>query len=231
MPRECLPLSSSRSTAARPSPAQTGSSASPGGSPASARPATTWWSSCPRWAIRPMNCSASRPPSPTSPMLASSTCSSRPASTRPRRSLSMALHGLGVAAISLTGAQAGITTDGRYGRARIADIEPRRVRAEIDAGKVVIVAGFQGQSAAAVGQNEMTTLGRGGSDTTAVALAVALRARALPDLHRRARHLHRRPAPRAHRPAARRSSATRRCSSWPTRAPRSCRSGPSSWAG
>jgi aspartate kinase len=90
--------------------------------------------------------------------------------------LSMALHGLGVAAISLTGAQAGITTDGRYGQARIADIEPRRVRAEIDAGKVVIVAGFQGQSAAAVGQNEVTTLGRGGSDTTAVALAVALRA-------------------------------------------------------
>ncbi len=90
--------------------------------------------------------------------------------------LSMALHGLGVAAISLTGAQAGITTDGRYGQARIADIEPRRVRAEIDDGKVVIVAGFQGQSAAAVGQNEVTTLGRGGSDTTAVALAVAMRA-------------------------------------------------------
>ncbi len=90
--------------------------------------------------------------------------------------LSMALHGFGVAAISLTGAQAGITTDGRYGQARIADIEPRRVRAEIDAGKVVIVAGFQGQSAAAVGKSEVTTLGRGGSDTTAVALAVALRA-------------------------------------------------------
>lgn len=90
--------------------------------------------------------------------------------------LSMALHSLGVSAISLTGAQAGITTDGRYGMARIANIEPARVRAEIDAGKVVIVAGFQGQSAAAVGQNEITTLGRGGSDTTAVALAAALRA-------------------------------------------------------
>lgn len=90
--------------------------------------------------------------------------------------LSMALHSLGVAAISLTGAQAGITTDGRYGMARIASIEPARVRAEIGAGKVVIVAGFQGQSAAAVGQNEVTTLGRGGSDTTAVALAAALRA-------------------------------------------------------
>jgi aspartate kinase len=90
--------------------------------------------------------------------------------------LSMALHSLGVPAISLTGAQAGITTDGRYGMARIANIEPARVRAEIDAGKVVIVAGFQGQSAAAVGQSEITTLGRGGSDTTAVALAAALRA-------------------------------------------------------
>jgi aspartate kinase len=91
--------------------------------------------------------------------------------------LSMALHGLGVAAISLTGPQAGITTDGRYGRARIAGIEPRRVRAELESGKVVIVAGFQGQSAAAVEQSEITTLGRGGSDTTAVALAASLGAR------------------------------------------------------
>jgi aspartate kinase len=88
--------------------------------------------------------------------------------------LSMALHGLGVAAISLTGPQAGITTDGRYGKARIADIEPRRVRQELADGRVVIVAGFQGQSAAAVGNSEITTLGRGGSDTTAVALAAAL---------------------------------------------------------
>lgn len=92
--------------------------------------------------------------------------------------VSMALHALGVDAISLTGPQAGITTDGRYGRARIANVEPRRIRAEIDKGNVVIVAGFQGQSAAAAAadQAEITTLGRGGSDTTAVALAVALRA-------------------------------------------------------
>ena len=88
--------------------------------------------------------------------------------------LSMALHGLGVAAISLTGPQAGITTDGRYGRARIAGIEPRRVHAELAAGKVVIVAGFQGQSASAAADDEITTLGRGGSDTTAVALAASL---------------------------------------------------------
>ena len=90
--------------------------------------------------------------------------------------LSMALHALGVEAISLTGPQAGITTDGRYGRARIANIEPRRIRAEIEKGNVVIVAGFQGQSEAAADQAEMTTLGRGGSDTTAVALAAALKA-------------------------------------------------------
>src|SRR6187431_3160762 len=90
--------------------------------------------------------------------------------------VSMALHALGVGAISLTGPQAGITTDGTYGRARIAGIEPRRVRAELEGGKVVIVAGFQGQSATSAIDQEITTLGRGGSDTTAVALAAALRA-------------------------------------------------------
>ena len=91
--------------------------------------------------------------------------------------VSMALHALGLPAISLTGAQAGITTDGRYGRARIANVDPRRVRAELAQGKVVIVAGFQGMSQSAAGDinvAETTTLGRGGSDTTAVALAARL---------------------------------------------------------
>jgi len=88
--------------------------------------------------------------------------------------VSMALHAIGVPAISLTGGQAGITTDGTYGRARIADIQPTRIRAEIEGGKVVIVAGFQGLSASAAAQHETTTLGRGGSDTTAVALAARL---------------------------------------------------------
>jgi aspartate kinase len=90
--------------------------------------------------------------------------------------VSMALHALGVPAISLSGPQAGITTDGRYGRARIASIEPARVRAELDQGKVVIVAGFQGRSGSD-GESpvaDITTLGRGGSDTTAVALAARL---------------------------------------------------------
>ena len=88
--------------------------------------------------------------------------------------VSMALHAIGVKAISLTGAQAGITTDDSHGRARIANIEPRRIRAEIERGSVVIVAGFQGQRGAAGDLAETTTLGRGGSDTTAVALAAAL---------------------------------------------------------
>ncbi len=88
--------------------------------------------------------------------------------------VSMALHAIGVKAISLTGPQAGITTDGRHGRARIANIDPLRIREEIERGNVVMIAGFQGQSAEAAGRNEMTTLGRGGSDTTAVALAAAL---------------------------------------------------------
>ena len=88
--------------------------------------------------------------------------------------VSMALHALGVPAISLSGPQAGITTDGRYGRARIARIEPARVRAEIEHGKVVIVAGFQGRAEGHVADADITTLGRGGSDTTAVALAASL---------------------------------------------------------
>ncbi|MBA2381013.1 MAG: aspartate kinase, partial [Chloroflexi bacterium] len=94
--------------------------------------------------------------------------------------VSMALHALGVPAISLSGPQAGITTDGRYGRARIASIEPERVRRELADGKVVIVAGFQGRSAGdgSGGTDstvaDITTLGRGGSDTTAVALAARL---------------------------------------------------------
>jgi aspartate kinase len=88
--------------------------------------------------------------------------------------VSMALHAIGTPAISLTGAQAGIETDGRHGQARIAGIDPRRVHAELDAGKVVIVAGFQGVSQSARAEGETTTLGRGGSDTTAVALAARL---------------------------------------------------------
>jgi aspartate kinase len=84
----------------------------------------------------------------------------------------MALHGLGVPAVSLTGAQAGIVTDGRHTRAKIANITPAAVKKHLDDGNVVIVAGFQGQSM----EGHITTLGRGGSDLTAIALAAAIRA-------------------------------------------------------
>ncbi|HEY51700.1 MAG TPA: aspartate kinase [Dehalococcoidia bacterium] len=84
--------------------------------------------------------------------------------------LAMALHSMGYPAISLSGAQAGIRTDSVYSRARILQIEPRRVVRELDKGNIVIVAGFQGITE----DLDITTLGRGGSDTTAVALAASL---------------------------------------------------------
>jgi aspartate kinase len=86
--------------------------------------------------------------------------------------LAMALHARGVDAVSLTGLQAGIRTSGPHRSARITDIVPQRVIEQLAAGRVVIVAGFQG----ATEEFDVTTLGRGGSDTTAVALAVALQA-------------------------------------------------------
>jgi aspartate kinase len=84
--------------------------------------------------------------------------------------LAMALHGMGYPAISLSGAQAGIRTDSVYSRARILQIDPKRVLRELDKGNIVIVAGFQGITE----DLDITTLGRGGSDTTAVALAASL---------------------------------------------------------
>jgi aspartate kinase len=86
--------------------------------------------------------------------------------------LAMAIKELGVPAVALTGAQAGIRTDRSHRRARIEAVEHHRVEREIERGKVVIVAGFQGITE----ESDVTTLGRGGSDTTAVALAVALNA-------------------------------------------------------
>jgi aspartate kinase len=84
--------------------------------------------------------------------------------------VAMALHALGVDAVSLTGPQAGIHTERRYSRARIVNIDPRRIQRELEAGRVVVVAGFQGMTE----DMDITTLGRGGSDTTAVALAARL---------------------------------------------------------
>jgi aspartate kinase len=84
----------------------------------------------------------------------------------------IALHAANVPAISLTGAQAGIVTDGVHTKAKIKNITPKQVHAVLNEGKVVIVAGFQGQT----GDGQITTLGRGGSDLTAIALAAALKA-------------------------------------------------------
>src|SRR4029450_12758938 len=84
----------------------------------------------------------------------------------------IALHALGVPAVSLTGAQAGIVTDGVHTKAKIQNITPKRIHELLDQGNVVIVAGFQGQTL----EGQVTTLGRGGSDLTAIALAAALKA-------------------------------------------------------
>ena len=84
----------------------------------------------------------------------------------------MALHTLGLGAVSLTRAQAGIVTDGVHTKAKIRNITPRQVHDLLDAGNVVIVAGFQGQTT----DGHITTLGRGGSDLTAIAMASALHA-------------------------------------------------------
>ena len=88
--------------------------------------------------------------------------------------VTMALHAQGIEAVSLTGPQAGIRTDTAHGRARIANIDPARMRREIERGRVVIVAGFQESTGEGYDNSEITTLGRGGSDTTAVALAARL---------------------------------------------------------
>ena len=86
--------------------------------------------------------------------------------------MAMAIGALGVPAVSLTGRQAGIVTDGIHGNARILEVDTARIRRELDGGKVVVVAGFQGCGPG----DDVTTLGRGGSDTTAVALAAYLHA-------------------------------------------------------
>lgn len=86
--------------------------------------------------------------------------------------MAMALIDRGHPAVSLTGAQAGIRTTGLFNKARITDVHPERLRRELDAGRIPIVTGFQGITE----DQDVTTIGRGGSDTTAVALAAALQA-------------------------------------------------------
>src|SRR5436309_14199240 len=88
--------------------------------------------------------------------------------------VTMALHARGYKAVALSGPQAGIMTDATFNKAKISAIDPSRLRRELDDGKVVIVAGFQGLT----DDQDIATLGRGGSDTTAVALAARLKAEA-----------------------------------------------------
>ena len=88
--------------------------------------------------------------------------------------LAMALQAIGMPAVSMTGPQVGILTESAHGRARILEVRTDRLRRLLDDGQVVVVAGFQGTSSGLSGTPEITTLGRGGSDTSAVALAAAL---------------------------------------------------------
>ena len=122
----------------------------------------------------------------------------------------MALADLGVDAASFTGSQVGIITDSDHTRAKIREVKGDRLRQALAAGKVPVVAGFQGVSA----EREITTLGRGGSDATAVALAAVLGRRRLRDLHRRHRRLHARTPGSCPRPTGSTGSRSTRCSRW-----------------
>ena len=137
--------------------------------------------------------------------------------------LSMALIEQGTPAISFTGSQSGIITSDDHAQARIIDVRPTRVREELGKGKVVIVAGYQGVSE----KREVTTLGRGGSDTTAVAMAAALTAEAC-EIYSDVDGVFTadpRIVPAAHKL---RSSRTKKCRSSPTAAPRCSTPRPSS---
>ena len=187
-----------------------------------ARPETASSPSCRRWGTRPRtSCCASRTRSPTpAPREVDMLIS---VGERVSCALAaMAIHDLGHEAISLTGSQAGIVTDLVHGRAKIVDIRARRIHEALDADRIVLVAGFQGVSTA----YDVTTLGRGGSNLTAVALAAALGADAC-EIARTRRGSSR---PTRGVPTARKlRSATRRCWRWRRRARRCSSYARSSW--
>jgi aspartate kinase len=133
----------------------------------------------------------------------------------------IALHAINVPAVSLTGAQAGIVTDGVHTKAKIQNITPKRIHDLLNQGKVVIVAGFQGETI----EGQVTTLGRGGSDLTAIALAAALRADLAKSTQTSMVSI---PPTRGSCPGPENSrrSPTTRCSSWPASAPKSCNRAP-----
>ena len=97
--------------------------------------------------------------------------------------LSMSLNEYGIPAVSMTGSQVGIITESIHGKARILDIKTERIQNYLDQGYVVVVAGFQGSTLSHTGSMEITTLGRGGSDTSAVALSTALGAETVSYTH------------------------------------------------
>ena len=132
--------------------------------------------------------------------------------------LAIALQAEGVAARSYAGWQVPVRTDSSYTKARITSIDDARIRADLDAGRVVIVTGFQGVDA----DGHITTLGRGGSDTSAVAVAAAIKADECliyTDVDGVTR-----PTARRARSAPHGGRRSRKCSRWPRWAPRSCRS-------
>ena len=127
-------------------------------------------SSSRRWATRPTSCSSSRRRSRRARIRASATCCSRPASRSRSRSSRWRSTTSAARPSRSPARRPGIVTDTTHGRARIVAMRSDRVREALDAGRIAIVAGFQGVSTTL----DVTTLGRGGSDTTAVALAAAL---------------------------------------------------------
>ena len=110
--------------------------------------------------------------------------------------MAMAIHAQGHEAISFTGGQIGLVTDGAFSKARIQSINKHRIFEQLNAGKIVIVAGFQGMTP----DGDYTTLGRGGSNATLVAVGAVLKADVCKKLHRCGWHLHRRPPHREKRP-------------------------------
>ena len=161
-----------RNTAAAASPMSRSSNRWPSASCARASRGTTSWSSSRRWETPPTSCSTWRRRSRPLPIAGSSTCCSPRASASRWRCSRIAIRELGGDAISFTGSQSGIITSDRHVDARIIEVRPFRVQDELARGKIVVIAGFQGVSY----RKEVTTLGRGGSDTTAVAMAAALNA-------------------------------------------------------
>jgi aspartate kinase len=138
--------------------------------------------------------------------------------------LAIALQAIGVDARSWQGWQIPVKTDDAHGKARILDIDTTELDRRMKAGQVAVVAGFQGVGS----DNRVTTLGRGGSDTSAVALAAALGADRC-DISPMSMASTRRIPGSWPRRASWRRSPTRKCWRWPRKGPRCCRSGRSKW--